>query len=160
MDGVWMLVVCTAAFVMLIIAILLWLRAADRKLERLVHTAERAELQAQTAAAQVSDFVQTAAAMMQTVQGQLEGVSKLMDATKRMGQSAEQVSGTVSRLSDALAQTADRHIAKAGGKYKHQIADALDWAEVGYTAWHYWQTKRKENSPSVCSKHDVGHDNK
>ncbi len=66
----------------------------------------------------------------------------------------------ISRLSDALAQTADRHIAKAGGKYKHQIADALDWAEVGYTAWHDWQTKRKENSPSVCSEHDVGHDNK
>ena len=90
MDSVWMQIICAAAFVMLVIAILLWLRAADRKLERLVHTAERAELQAQAAAAQVSDFAQTAAAMVQTVQGQLDGVSKLMDATKRMGQSVEQ----------------------------------------------------------------------
>lgn len=159
MGSVWMQAVFAAAFVALVIGILLWLRAADRKLARLVHAAENVELRTQAAAAQVSDLVQTSTAVMQTVQSQLEGISKLMEATKRLGQSAEQVSGTVSRLSDALTQTANRHIAKAGGKYKHQIADALDWTEVGYAAWQFWQSKRKESSPPVCSEHDEGHDN-
>ncbi|MFC5649220.1 DUF948 domain-containing protein [Paenibacillus solisilvae] len=159
MSSVWFQAVFAAAFVLLVAGILLWLRAADRKLARLVHTAENMERQAHAASAQVTDFVQTTTTVMQNIQGQLDGVSKLMEATKRIGQSAETVSCTVSRLSDAMAQTADRHIAKAGGKYKHQIADALDWAEVGYAAWQFWQTKRKENSPPVCSEHDEGHDN-
>ncbi|BBH19099.1 hypothetical protein Back11_04440 [Paenibacillus baekrokdamisoli] len=160
MATIWMQAVFVAAFVTLVVGVLLWLRSADRKLAQLVQSAQTMELHARAAAIQVGDLVQSTEATMQTVQSQLEGVTKLMEATKRIGSAAEQASSTVSRLANAWSETAEQHISKAGGKYKHQIANALDWAEIGCTAWQFWQTKRKENASPVCSKHDEGHDTK
>ncbi|MBW7462332.1 hypothetical protein K0U00_50600, partial [Paenibacillus sepulcri] len=63
-----------------------------------------------------------------------------------------------SSLSGALSQTTERYVENAGGKYQRHIAGALDLAEVGYSAWQFWQTKRKDNKDSsACTEYGEGH---
>ena len=84
MDSVWMQVICAAAFVTLVIAILLWLRAADRSWKgSCIPLSERNCRRRLLLAGH--DFVQTAADMMQTVQGQLEGVCRANGSDKAYG---------------------------------------------------------------------------
>ncbi|WP_308634826.1 DUF948 domain-containing protein [Paenibacillus silvisoli] len=158
MASIWLEGAAVAAFIALVVGILLWLRSADRKLARLVQTAGEMEKHTQLAADQVRGLMEPAAATVRTVQHQMEGLSRLAEATKRIGDSANRLSFTVNRLSEELNDTVEKHAAKSGPKVKHGIAEALDWAEVGYAVWQFWQTKRKENRTSACSGYDQGQD--
>ncbi|UVI28225.1 DUF948 domain-containing protein [Paenibacillus spongiae] len=157
MITIWLQAAFVAAFVMLVGGVLLWLRAADRKLARLMESAEALQQSTGEMTAQVCSLVGPAADTIRTVQRQLEGTARLFDAARSIGESAEQVSATVNRLSAALSEHAINHT-EHGGKYRKQIAEALDIAEVGYAAWQFWQSKRKETRSSACSKYDEGHD--
>ncbi|SEM65112.1 DUF948 domain-containing protein [Paenibacillus sp. OV219] len=158
METIWLEAIAVAAFVALVAGILLWLRSADRKLAKLLMAAEAMERHAAVAKEQVCELLDPMTATMRNVQKQLEGVSRLTDATRRIGDSASQLSLTVSRLTAELNDTVERHAAKSGDKLRHQITDAMDWAEVGYAVWQLWQTKRKDNRASACSGHDLGQD--
>ncbi|MCQ6560802.1 DUF948 domain-containing protein [Paenibacillus mendelii] len=157
MIAIWLQAAFVAAFVMLVAGVLLWLRAADRKLARLMETAEAIQRSTGEMTAQVCSLVAPAADTIKTIQRQLDGATRLVDAAKRMGESAEQVSATVNRLSAALSEHAIKHMER-GGKYRNQIAEALDIAEAGYAAWQFWQSKRKDTRSSACSEQDEGHD--
>lgn len=158
MDSIWLEAIAVAAFVALVAGILLWLRAADRKLAKLLTAAEAMERHTAEAKEQVCELLDPMTATMRNVQKQMEGVSRLSDATRRIGESANQLSFTVSRLTTQLNETVERHAAKSGEKLRHQITDAMDWAEVSYAVWQFWQTKRKENRNSACSGPDLGQD--
>ncbi|WP_165822378.1 DUF948 domain-containing protein [Paenibacillus montanisoli] len=158
MAGYWLEFAAVAAFVVLVGGILLWLRSTDRKLAKLLQTAEAMERHAKQTADQVCELLVPATATVRTVQKQMEGLSKLAEATKRIGDAANQLSITVNRLSEELNDTVERHAAKSGPKVKHGITEALDWAEVGYAVWQFWQSKRKENRTSACSGYDQGQD--
>ncbi|QYR23323.1 DUF948 domain-containing protein [Paenibacillus sp. sptzw28] len=161
MAVTWLAAAFVAAFVMLVFGVLLWLRAADRKLLRLLQTAEALERHAKTTADQFTQFIQPASATVKSVQRQLDSATRVFESARRIGDAADQVADAVSRLSGALSDTTERYVAKAGGKYRRQIADALDWAEIGHAAWQFWQAKRKENSSSsACSDYGEGHDTK
>lgn len=158
MAQVWLLAVIAASAVMLAAGILIWLRAADRKLARLLEAAQSVERSAQTAAVQLGELLQPAAAAVRTVGRGLDNAEKIFDAAGRLGEAAEETSAAICRMSAALNATAARHVERAGGKYRSQIADAMDWAEVGLAAWQFWQTKRRDSRSSACPRHDEGHD--
>ncbi|MBP3961469.1 MULTISPECIES: hypothetical protein [Paenibacillus] len=158
MDRIWLEGAAVAAFVALVIGILLWLRSADRKLGKLIQTAEAMEQYTQHAAAQVTALMDPVTATVRTVQKQLDGMSKVAEATKRIGDAANQLSFTVNRVSTDLNETVERHAAKSGEKVKHGITEALDWAEVSYAVWQFWQNKRKDSRSSACSSYGQGQD--
>ena len=159
MVTIWLEAAFVAAFIALVAGILIWLQAADRKLAKLVRTVEAMEGQVKLASAEVTALAAPAAQTIRTVQGQLAGAARLFEAAERLGDAAADVSSAVSRVSSAIAMTADRHLTGDGGKYRKQIEGALDWAEAGYAAWQFWQSKRNEARSSACSGHGEGHDN-
>ncbi|MBW7476153.1 hypothetical protein K0T92_15525 [Paenibacillus oenotherae] len=158
MVHVWLEAALVAGFILLVAGILIWLRAADRKLALLLEAAQSMERSVGTTAAQVCEFVQPATESARIVQRQLDQTARIFDAARRVGDAAADASDTLCRMTELLNETASRHVEQAGGKYRHRIADAMDWAEVGLAAWQFWQSKRRDSHSSACSRHDEGHD--
>lgn len=158
MNNVWLEAVLAAGFMMLVAGILIWLRAADRKLARLLEAAQSMERSVQSTAVQICELVQPAAEAVRSVQRQVDHTARIIEAARRAGDAAIEVSDTLSRMTALLNETAARHVERAGGKYRHHIADAMDWAEVGLAAWRFWQSKRRDSHSSACRGHDEGHD--
>jgi len=157
----WLTAASVAAFVMLVLGVLLWLRSVDRKLVQLVSAAEAMERHAGATAAQTCELMEAASETVKSVQRQLDGASGMLKSLRRIGETADQTTKTISALSGALSETTERYVAKSGGKYQRHLNEALDWAEVGYTAWQFWQTKRKENrDSSACPGYVKGHASK
>ncbi|QHT62124.1 DUF948 domain-containing protein [Paenibacillus lycopersici] len=157
---IWFEGAAAAAFVILVAGVLLWLRSVDKRMGKLMQLAESLERRAEVAVAQVSDLLDPVTETVRTVQHSMDGVKKLTEATKRIGESANQLSFTVNRISNELNDTVDRYARTSGEKVKHGITDALGWAEVGYAVWHFWQNKRKESQTAACSGYEQGQDMK
>lgn len=143
---IWFEGAAAVAFVALVVGVLLWLRSVDRRMGKLMQLAESLERRAEVAVAQVSDLLDPVTETVRTVQKSMDGITKLTEATKRIGESANQFSFTVNRISSELSDTVDRVASKSGDKAKRNIADAMGWAEVGYAVWHFWKDKRKEDT--------------
>lgn len=142
---IWFEGAAAVAFVALVAGVLIWLRSVDKRMGKLMQLAESLERRAEVAVAQVSDLLDPVTETVKTVQKSLDGISKLTEATKRIGESANQFSFTVNRISSELNDTVDRYANKSGDKAKRSIADAMGWAEVGYAVWHFWKDKRKQD---------------
>ncbi|MFD0713916.1 hypothetical protein [Paenibacillus sp. GCM10027626] len=147
------------AFIVLVAGVLLWLRAANNKLARLTAAAAVLEQRIQDAGDQLTAITVPAAEAVQTVRKQLDYAMPVFDAAKRCGRSADELAAAVSKISAAISNSAARYVEQGGGKYGSQITEALEIAEAGFAAWHFWQTKRKEyQRSSACSGYDEGHD--
>jgi uncharacterized protein YoxC len=157
---IWFEGAAAVAFIVLVVGVLLWLRSVDKRMGKLMQLAESLERRAEVAVAQVSDLLDPVTETMKTVQKSVDGISKLTEATKRIGESANQFSFTVNRISSELNDTVDRYARTSGEKVKHGISDALGWAEVGYAVWHFWQDKRKESRTAACAGYEQGQDMK
>ncbi|GGD54220.1 DUF948 domain-containing protein [Paenibacillus nasutitermitis] len=161
MLTLWLTAASVAAFVMLVLGVLLWLRSVDRKLVQLIKAAEAMERHAGAAAAQTCELMEAASKTLKTVQRQLDDASGMLKSVQRIGETVDHTTRAISALSGVLSETTERYVAKSGGKYQRHLSEALDWAEVGYTAWQFWQTKRKENrNSSACPDYVKGHASK
>ncbi|MBB3109835.1 uncharacterized protein YoxC [Paenibacillus phyllosphaerae] len=160
MMNVWLQAAGVAAFIALVVGVLLWLRAADRKLAMLTESAKAMQQSASEMAEKISGLAEPAAETVRIVQRQVDGASRLFDAARRMGESADQASTAVQKLTRVFTSQAQAQVERGGGKYKLQIKEALDWAEVGYAAWQFVQSKRKDDRTSECCQYENGHDTK
>ncbi|MBO7746076.1 DUF948 domain-containing protein [Paenibacillus sp. MWE-103] len=143
---IWFEGAAAVAFVALVVGILLWLRSLDKRIGKMMQLAESLERRTEVAVAQVSDLLDPVTDTVRTVQKSVDGITKLTEATKRIGESANQLSFTVNRISSELNDAVDRYASKSGDKAKRGIADAMNWAEVGYAVYHFWKDKRKEDT--------------
>jgi uncharacterized protein YoxC len=148
-----------AAFVAVIAALtagmLIWLRAVDRKLGALLASVQAAQRDCAAATQSAAEAAGEASRALRTVNSYLAAASGLFEAAERVGGAAGEAAQAAQRLTAAVTDSAQRHVRGAGGKYKRQMAEALDWAEIGYTVWQFWQSKR--NVSSACSGQGEGH---
>jgi len=151
--NVWIQAAFLVVFIALVVGILLWLRSADRKLAKLTAVAVTIERNAEQLSMEISAVAEPAAITMHTLREQLEHITPVIEAARRIGESAEQVAQSASRLTLALSEQTAQYV-EGGGKYRHHIVEALGVAEAGYAAWQFWQSKRKPGRSSVSSDYD------
>ncbi|WP_036716596.1 hypothetical protein, partial [Paenibacillus darwinianus] len=78
------------------------------------------------------------------VNGQLKRVEKLVSASEQLGEAVERTAKSVHFVSHAINDLAERSLQHASGAGKQKFGEALGWAELGWTAWKWWETKRTE----------------
>ncbi|TYP73916.1 DUF948 domain-containing protein [Paenibacillus methanolicus] len=160
MIHIWFQACIAIAFVVLVAGVLLWLRSADRKLGRLVESAKAIERSAAEITVKAGGVADPAAEAIRAVHRQIDSAARLFEAARIIGDSADQAAAAVRKMTGVFTDHAASQVERGGGKYKHQIKEALDWAEVGYAAWQFVQSKRSEERSSACYPGEFGHDTK
>lgn len=156
----WSVAAASAAFIALAAGSLIFLRAMLHRISRMQAAAETMERELQALAADVRGAVVPAGQTFAAVKQQVERTAKLFEAVERFGDSANQVAGAVHRVSSVLADSAARHAERAAGQYREAIGNAMDWAELGLTAWQLLQSQRESAGmrSRVSQRRGEGHD--
>jgi uncharacterized protein YoxC len=137
-----------AAFVVLVSAILLMLQQVGKKISRLAAAAESVQEEVLALIGELRNLSRSTADTVAGMQRQLKRADRLLGAADELGDTASNAAAAARRITEAVEQTAMRFVAQAEERYKPQINEALDWTELGLTAWRWWQSKRHPASPS------------
>jgi len=153
-------VAATIVFVILTIGLLIGLRVLIIRLRQIQQAGERLEQEMLLLMRKLQGTTERAEVALDLVSNQLKAVNGLFQAASVLGESVENASAAVNAMTAAMANKARQQAERIENKRMKGLDEALDWAEVGMTAWQLWQSIRdKVVKKPACSGEDDGHDN-
>ena len=142
----WSAAIAAGAFVVLVAGILLALRSALSRLGQLQAAAESMRQDLNKLSLELSGLVQPAEETIRVMHRQLQSASKLFEAAGQVGGAIAHTTSAAQRITSVLSESAEQHAKRY--ETKRQVGEALEWAELGMTAWQLWQTNRKAAAPA------------
>lgn len=133
-----------AAIGVLVFGVLRFIRAARSLLARVGQTVDRLDNETLALIRELRALTAQASDMNAVVFGQLKRVEKLVSASEQLGEAVERSAKSVRFVARAVDDLAGRNLQRATGAGKQKFGEALTWAELGWTAWKWWETKRTE----------------
>ncbi|OMF21331.1 hypothetical protein BK133_28545 [Paenibacillus sp. FSL H8-0548] len=149
MVMIWSAAIAAGAFVILVAGILLVLRSALFKLARVQVMAETMQEDLHKLSLELGGLIKPAEETIIAAHRQLQAASKLFEAAGQVGGAIAHTTSAAERISSLLSESAEQHAKRP--ETKRQVGEALEWAELGMTAWQLWQTSRKG---SVAADHE------
>lgn len=140
----WSAAIAAGAFVVLVSGILLALRSALIRLGQVQAAAESMRQDLNKLSLELGGLVQPAEETIRVMHRQLQAASKLFEAAGQVGGAIANTTSAAQRITSVLSESAEQHAKRY--ETKRQVGEALEWAELGMTAWQLWQTSRKAAS--------------
>ncbi|KRE49672.1 DUF948 domain-containing protein [Paenibacillus sp. Soil522] len=137
----WSAAIAAGAFVVLVVGILLSLRSALIRLGQVQTAAESMRQDLNKLSLELGGLVQPAEETIRVMHRQLQAASKLFEAAGQVGGAIANTTSAAQRITSVLSESAEKHAKRYDTK--RQVGEALEWAELGMTAWQLWQTSRK-----------------
>ncbi|WP_138753233.1 DUF948 domain-containing protein [Paenibacillus sinopodophylli] len=138
----WSAAIAAGAFVFLVAGILLALRTALHRLGQVQIEAEAMRLDLHKLSTELSRLIQPAEETIRSANRQLLAASKLFESAGHIGGAIANTTSAAERITSLLSESVEQHANHH--KTKRQVGEALEWAELGMTAWQLWQTNRKK----------------
>lgn len=142
----WSAAIAAGAFVVLVVGILLSLRSALNRLGQMQAAANSMQQDLHKLSLELEGLVQPAGETIRTMHRQLQAASKLFEAAGQVGGTIAHTTSAAERITSILSESAEHHSKRY--ETKRQVGEALEWAELGMTAWQLWQTSRKAAAPA------------
>lgn len=138
----WSAAAASLAFVVLTVFAIVAMRSASRKVERLEERSMRIEQEAVALLVDLRKLSERAAETTVKLNKQLSRTDRLFEAAEQLEDAVRQTADAAQRVSGTIHRTAVQHVERTAIAHKERIGEALDWAELGWTAWQWWQAKR------------------
>ncbi|WP_127532528.1 DUF948 domain-containing protein [Paenibacillus kobensis] len=157
----WCLIAATVIFAVLTAGLLIGLKNIVSRIVLMQQSSQRLELDVRTLMVKLQGTTERADKTLALVSDQLKAVSGLFQAASLFGESVENASAAVNSMTAALSNKARQQAERIENKKLRGLDEALDWAEVGMTAWQLWQSVRdKIAKKPACSGEGDGYDNR
>ncbi|WP_238190973.1 DUF948 domain-containing protein [Paenibacillus sp. L3-i20] len=140
----WSAAVAAGAFVLLVTGGLLAIRSLLLRLAEVQKSAVAIQRDMHQLSAEIGAVLQTTHEAVRTVQRGLDSTDGLVQAVRQVGGTIEHTTSAVERVTSTLSGAAVKHAERIA--QNRQVDEAVQWAELGLTAWQLWQTRRKDNS--------------
>ncbi|REK59464.1 MAG: hypothetical protein C6W55_01290 [Thermobacillus sp.] len=138
----WSAAAAAASFVVLTIALLAALRGLMKRLNRFEQTIRSIEAESVPLLREIRGLAAEAGQVMRRTGRQVERLDRLLDAAQQWEGAVRRSASTVSRITEAVDRAASAHVEQAIVSGRARIGETLDWAELGWSVWKWWQTKR------------------
>ncbi|KIL36802.1 hypothetical protein SD70_31240 [Gordoniibacillus kamchatkensis] len=138
----WCAVVAAAAFVVLTAVAVRTMLAVSRTMGQVSHALARFELQLEETGGQTTRLLQQTEAIAAEVQSKLQELSSFTASVRNVGDSLNEVGGTVRQASRQLARSV-LEVEQAVHTHRARVQEALEWAATGVQLWRQWQSGRK-----------------
>nr|WP_232242937.1 DUF948 domain-containing protein [Paenibacillus sp. GSMTC-2017] len=142
----WSAVAAAGAFILLVAGVLFAIRSLLIRLSRVQSSAEAIQADMHLLSTEIESVLQTTHEAVRALQRGLESTEGLVQAVRQVGGTIQHTTSAVERVTSTLSASAVKHV--EGIAEKRHIAEAVQWAELGLTAWQLWQARRKDNSDS------------
>lgn len=140
----WSAAVAAASFVVLTIALLAVLRGVMKRLSRFEQSIRNIEAEAVPLMREIRGLAAEASQVARRTGRQVERLDRLLDAARQWEGAVRRSASTVSRITEAVDRAAAAHVEQAIRTGRARIGETLDWAELGWSVWKWWQTKRAD----------------
>lgn len=141
----WSVAIAAAAFVILVVGMLIAIRTALSRLGRMQASAEEIQQDMHKLALELNGLVQPAEETIRTVHRQLQSANRLFEAVEQIGDVITHTTSAAVNITSVLSESAAHHAKRTATK--RQASDTLEWAELGMAAWQLWQSSRKQAEP-------------
>ncbi|OUS77616.1 hypothetical protein B1748_07425 [Paenibacillus sp. MY03] len=140
----WIATVAVAAFVIWVAGTLLAVRALLGRMARVQASAEAVQEDMHRLSGEMSQVLLPTEQTMRSLQQSAESAERLFQAVGQVGGTIEHATSAVERVTGTLSQSAICHAERIAKQ--RELDAAVQWAELGLTAWQLWQTGRKPPS--------------
>jgi len=148
----WSAAVAAAAFVALVAGLLIGLRIMLRRLGQAQASVEAMQADLHRLSTEIGAVLQPVEQTAKGVQQSLEAAGGLVQAVRQVSGTVERTSSAVERVATTLSASAVKHAERiAAGR---QLDEAAQWAQLGLTAWHLWQSRGKAEPPRDSRAND------
>jgi len=144
----WSAAVAAASLVVLTIALLAVLRDVRKRISRFEQAVRSIEAEAVPLLREIRGLAAEAERLARQAERPVERLDRMLEAAQRWEEAVRRSASTVSRIADAVDSAAAVHVERAILNSRARIAETLDWAELGWSVWKWWQAKRAEASDS------------
>ncbi|MOA11103.1 hypothetical protein D3C78_1310240 [compost metagenome] len=149
----WSAAITAGAFVILTAGILYALRSALGKLAQLQASAAAAQDDLHKLTTELSGLVKPAEDTIRAAHRQLQSAESLFTAAGQIGGAIAHTTSAIEQVTSVLSDAAEKHAKRASTK--RQAGEAMEWAELGMTAWQLWQSSRREAARTGAEHADV-----
>ncbi|MDQ6421825.1 hypothetical protein RB620_20565 [Paenibacillus sp. LHD-117] len=140
----WIATAAAAAFVVWVAGTLLAARMLLARLARIQAAAESVRADVHRLSGELSQVLLPTEQTVRSVLQSVESAERLFQAAGQVGGTIESATSAVERVATTLSRSAISHAERIA--HKREVDQAVQWAELGLTAWQLWQSGR--NSPS------------
>lgn len=148
----WSAAVAAAAFVALVAGLLIGLRIMLRRLGQAQASIVAMQADMHRLSTEIGAVLQPVEQTARGVQQSLEAAGGLVQAVRQVSGTVERTSSAVERVATTLSASAVKHAERiAAGR---QLDEAAQWAQLGLTAWHLWQSRGKAEPPRDSRTND------
>ncbi|MHA6483617.1 DUF948 domain-containing protein [Paenibacillus sp. strain BS8-2] len=141
----WIAATAAAAFVVWVGGTLLAIRALLARLAKVQASAAAVQEDMHRLSGEVSQILLPTEQTVRSVQQSVESTEKLFQAARQVGGTIEATTSAVERVATSLSRSAAGHADRLAKR--SEVDTAVQWAELGLTAWQLWQSGRKLESP-------------
>lgn len=137
----WSAAIAAAAFVALVTGLLIGLRIMLLRLKQAQASVEAMQADLHKLATEIGAVLQPVEKTAKGVQRSLEAAGGFVQAVRQAGGTIERTSSAVERVAESLSTSAVKHAERIAAS--RQLDEAAQWAELGLTAWHLWQSRKR-----------------
>ncbi|MDF2836967.1 MAG: hypothetical protein K0Q63_2607 [Paenibacillus sp.] len=139
----WIAAIAAAAFVVWVAGTLIAIRALLARITRLQASAAAVQEDVHRLSGELSQILLPTELAVRSVQQNMESTEKLFQAARQVGGTIEATTSAVERVATSLSRSAAGHADRIAKR--RELDAAVQWAELGLTAWQLWQTGRKSD---------------
>lgn len=136
--------IATGAFVILVIAIIVTMRMLIIQLNTIAATATDMKQDISRLSLEFRVLIQSTDETVKIISDSVQSVQGIVHATRQISASLEQTATMVENVTSKLSSRASHFIEQE--KVDRQIDDAMQWADLAFSAWQLWQGGRKKSS--------------
>lgn len=143
MEMEWIAAAATLAFIVLVAGVLLALRKLLQRFAQLQKSAEAVQADMHRLSAELGEVLKPAGQTVKSLQQGVDAAQDLFHAVRDIGGTIRGTTSAVERTAAVLSDSAVRHAERLART--RQADQAVQWAELGLTAWQLWQSSRPRN---------------
>lgn len=140
----WIASAAALAFVILVAGVLLALRKLLQRIAQLQQSAEAVQADMHRLSGEISEVLQPATETVKSLQRGVGSAEELFLAVRDIGGTIRSTTSAVDRTTSLLTESAIRHAERLSRT--RQADQAVQWAELGLTAWQLWQSSRTQSA--------------
>lgn len=150
----WIAAVAAGAFVIWVAGTLLAIRVLLARIMNVQASAEAVQADVHRLSGELSSVLLPTEQAVRSVQQSVESVEGLFRAVSQVGGAIERSTLAVERVTGTLSRSAISHAERIAKQ--RELDTAVQWAELGLTAWQLWQSGRKPASSEEVSSERAG----
>lgn len=150
--------VIAAAFVVLVVFIILTLLKLKASLDRVNQTLVETQKKLDALGEETIVLIRNTNEISVDVQKKMKALDSFFDSARASGEALHQVTASVKQVSATVSESVSNSLQQALHRHKDRMSEVAGWAALGIKLWHQWKRLQTSGEPETMKDSNKGED--